>query len=573
MRARLVLSLLSILLVTPAQTQVADEVEALVEAYHAADRFNGSALVSDGGDVVWAGGVGVANAEWTVPNTADTRFRIGSVTKQFTAALVLQLMEQGLVDLHVPVSTYVPEVPVDERITTHHLLTHTSGLFNYTSLPDLSEFMGIEHTPAEVMARIEDKPLDFEPGDGWQYSNTGYILLGMIVENVTGQSFADALQDRLLDPLGLTATAYDDGTTVYPNAASGYSRSSRGLRQADHLDPSVPYAAGMMRSTMGDLMRWSDALFEGRVFESPETLALMNTAHAAVPNNENAAYGYGVFVGTAPVGDQRVTFVQHGGGINGFTTSFWRLTDRDAVIALSSNTQDGSEGMAADIAALLYGEEVEAPKPSSLAILRGALETGGVSAVETAFEASQSRDDIEVTEDDLNRLGYEVLETDATETAVALFRLNVAAYPDAWNPRDSLGEALLAAGDTTASIASYREALERNPGAASARDALTALGVDLGTVTVPAEVLARYVGMYQFQPGLIMDVRVEEGVLIAHPSGQGPVALSPVSETEFVPPFEGRLVFESGDPSPAAVLYRGGAEMRGVRIDEATDTR
>ena len=130
----------------------------------------------------------------------------------------------------------------------------------------------------------------------------------------------------------------------------------------------------MLLSSVEDLKTWSDALFAGRVFESPETLALMNTAHVAIPGSDgDAAYGYGVFVGTVEIGDQRVPVVQHGGGINGFTTGFWRLTDRDAVIATSSNTQDGSDEMIAGIAALLYGEAVEAPKPSALGGLRAAL--------------------------------------------------------------------------------------------------------------------------------------------------------------------------------------------------------
>ncbi|WP_412068959.1 serine hydrolase [Rubrivirga sp. IMCC43871] len=566
---RLALLALLILLAAPARAQVAADVEALVEAYHEADLFNGSVLVSDGGEVVWSGGVGLANAEWAVPNAADTRFRVGSVTKQFTAALILQLMEAGAIDLHAPVSTYVPEVPVDARITTHHLLAHTSGLHSYTALPDFGTFQRDPHTPAELMALTAGMPLDFEPGESWSYSNSGYILLGMIVEAVTGETYADALQSRLLDPLGMTASTYDDGVTVYARAASGYSRGTLGLRQTSYLDTSVPYAAGMLLASVEDLKTWSDALFAGDVFESAETLALMNTRHAEIPGlDQDGGYGYGVFVGNLEVGGRMVPIVQHGGGINGFTTGFWRLVDRDAVIAASSNTQDGSDEMIQGLIAILYGDEPEVPRPSALGLLREALAEGGAEAVETAFDAARAGDEVTVTERDLNTLGYLALADGDTDTAVALFRLNVAAYPEAWNPHDSLGEGLLAAGDTTGAIASYRRAHEISPAAPSPRAALEALGVDLDTVTLSDAILNRYVGSYQIQPGFALTVRLEDGQLITQATGQSAFPMTPISETEFAPPFDARLVFEAGDPAPAVTLFQGGNEIRAARVEE-----
>ena len=341
---------------------VATQIEALVRATHEAGRFDGTVLVSDGGRVLYRGGIGLANVEWGVPNAPDTRFRVGSVTKQFTAALVLQFAEEDRVDLQAPVSAYVPGVPVDRRITTHHLLTHTSGLPNYTALPDFDELQRRPHTPAELMALVEGMPLDFEPGTAWAYTNSGYVLLGMLIEAVSGEPYAATLRTRLLDPLGLEASTCDDGTTAYPRAASGYVRGVGALHRAAHIDPSVSYAAGMLLSSVDDLRAWSDALYGGRVFRSPETLALMHAAHAEVPGTDGqAAYGYGVVVGTVPVGGCAVPVAQHDGGINGFMTGLWRLTDRDGVIAMCSNTQDGSEDLAMGILALLHRESVEIP--------------------------------------------------------------------------------------------------------------------------------------------------------------------------------------------------------------------
>ena len=570
---RFALVLTVLFLAVPARAQHAEAIGSLVNAYHEAGRFNGSVLVSDGGETVWSGGVGLANVEWGVPNAADTRFRVGSVTKQFTAALVLQLMEEGRVDLDAPVTTYVPDYPAEpgDRVTVHHLLVHTSGIPSYTSLPDFGETMRDPYAPDSFLTVFQDLPLEFEPGTEWRYNNSGYFLLGVLIEKVTGQTYAEALEERILAPLGMDDSAYGDNDEVFPRAASGYERAGGGFEHAPYLDTSIPYAAGMLVSTVEDLQTWSDALFAGRVFESPETLALMNTPHEAVPGG-GQHYGYGVFLQTVSVGGQEVPVVQHGGGINGFTTSFFRMTDRDAVIAASSNTQDGSDDLVAGIAAILYGETPEVPKPSAVGPVREALASGGVEAAEAAFEAARAGNEYEVTERTLNTLGYERLGDGDVETAVAIFRLNVAAYPEAPNPYDSLGEALLAAGDRDGAIASYQRALEIAPTFPSSRAALARLGVeteDPTGVDVPEAVLERYVGRYELQPGFVLDVTREGGRLFTQATGQSRFEIIAESETEFVPTvFEARLVFEPGDPAPAVTLFQGGGEIRAPRIEE-----
>jgi tetratricopeptide (TPR) repeat protein len=223
--------------------------------------------------------------------------------------------------------------------------------------------------------------------------------------------------------------------------------------------------------------------------------------------------------------------------------------------------------MIAGIAALLYGEAVEAPKPSAVGVLRLAMASGGVEAVEAAFQAARAGDEVAVTESDLNTLGYQALADGDIAAAVALFQLNVTAYPEAWNPYDSLGEGLLAAGDTTASIASYRRAHALNPAAPSPRTALSALGIDLDTVTLSDAVLDRYVGTYQIQPGFLLTVTRDGDGLVTQATGQDSFPMTPISETEFAPPFDARLVFEAGDPAPAVTLFQGGDEIRASRVE------
>ena len=553
-----------------AGAQDASDIGALVGAYHEAGRFDGAVLVSDGGEVVYRGAVGLADATWGVPNAPDTRFRVGSVTKQFTAALVLQLVEEGLVDLDAPVTTYVPDYPAEsgDRVTVHHLLTHTSGIPSYTSLPDFGDVVRDPFAPDSFLAVFQDLPLEFEPGAEWRYNNSGYFLLGVIVEKVTGQPYAEALRERILAPLGMGRSAYGGYAEVVPQEATGYVRAADGRRHAAYLDPSVPYAAGMLVSTVDDLKTWSDALWAGRVFRSPETLALMNAPHEAVPGTDGH-YGYGVFSGTAEVGGREVPFVEHGGAIDGFVTSFWRLTDRDAVIVAVSNASDPSSALVRGIVQVLHGETPPMPKPPAVASLREALAAGGVAAVEAAFRAARAGDVYDVTEGDLNTLGYEALAADDVETALAVFRLNVEAFPDAWNVYDSLGEALRAAGDAEGAVASYQRAIELNPAAASARRALDELGAPADAVTVPVETLERYVGRYELQPGFVLDVTRDGGTLFIQATGQPRFETVPLSMSEFAPKaFEARVAFEAGSPAPALTLFQGGAELRAPRVEE-----
>lgn len=560
-----------VVLVAPTQAQDAASIAALVSAYHDAGRFDGSVLVSDGGAVVYSGGVGMASVEWGIPNAADTRFRVGSVTKQFTAALVLQLAEQGLVDLQAPITTYVPAYPAEpgDRITVHHLLTHTSGIPNYTDAADFGDRARDPFTPDAFLAAFQDLPLDFKPGTAWSYSNSGYFLLGVLVEKVTGQTYAEALRERVLEPAGMTDSAYGDGATVFERAATGYVRSGSGLHHADYIDTSIPYAAGMLLSTVQDLRTWSDALMAGRVFQRPETLALMTAPHVEMPGTGGMHYGYGVVTGAIRVGERAVPVVEHDGGIPGFATGFRRLTDRDAVIAVISNTSDGPWALVDGITALLYGEAVAMPRPSVVGPVRAALASGGVAAAAAAFREARASDAYEVTESDLNTVGYEALRRSDVEVAVALFRLNVETYPDAPNPHDSLGEALLAAGDTVAAEASYRRALALDPSSASARAALAAMRAEPpASVTVPEAVLARYVGRYEIQPGFVLAVTREGLRLFTQATGQGRVEILPASETAFsVVGIDARLVFEAGDPAPAVTLFQGGREVRAPRVE------
>ncbi|MGA9588891.1 MAG: serine hydrolase domain-containing protein, partial [Salegentibacter sp.] len=235
-----------------AQSEV-EKIHDLMQTYHDYGVFNGSVLVAENGKVLYKDGFGMANMEWDIPNTPDTKFRLGSVTKQFTAALILQLVEEGKLQLHEPISTYLPSYPKDkaETITIHELLTHSSGIPNYTAFPGFMENDSRDpYSPEDFVKKFADSSLQFKPGEKFSYSNSGYFLLGYIIEKVTDKPYEEVLQERILDPLDMNDTGYDHSATILKKRASGYDKRGTGYRNTPYLDMSIPYAAGSLYSTV-----------------------------------------------------------------------------------------------------------------------------------------------------------------------------------------------------------------------------------------------------------------------------------------------------------------------------------
>ncbi len=234
-------------------------------------------LVARGQRALLDKGYGYANLEWQVPNTPDSKFRLGSITKQFTAASILLLEERRKIRLTDPVKVYLPNAPAAwDHITIYNLLTHTSGIPDFTSFPDYIPTQREPTTPAQLVARFRNKPLDFPPGTSWMYSNSGYEVLGYLIEKISGMRYKDFVKQNLLRPQGMNESGYDTADAVIPHRASGYTPDSDGPVNAAYLDMSIPYAAGGLYSTTHDLWRWERALFGGRVL-SASSLKAMTT--------------------------------------------------------------------------------------------------------------------------------------------------------------------------------------------------------------------------------------------------------------------------------------------------------
>jgi CubicO group peptidase (beta-lactamase class C family) len=316
--------------------------------------FAGSVLVAHDGKVIFSKGYGLANVELDVPNTPQTKFRLGSITKQFTATGILLLQERGKLSVADPICKYFDNCPAAwSEVTVHHLLSHTGGIPNFTSFPDYMPKMMMPVTTQEMIARFKDKPLDFKPGEKWDYSNSGYFLLGAIIERVSGESYESFLRKNIFDPLKLTGTGYDHFDTILKKRATGYSLSKGKMVNSAFLDMTQPYSAGSLYSTVEDLFLWNEALYSGKVL-SAKSFEMMTTT---VKNN----YAYGLGVETK----FNRKMIAHGGGINGFATFIARFPEEKLTIVVLRNADYGVPGpgkLSQDLAAIVFGEKYEIPK-------------------------------------------------------------------------------------------------------------------------------------------------------------------------------------------------------------------
>ena len=342
---------------------------AITQHYVKANRFMGNVLIAHGDQIVYESSFGYANLELNVPHSPLTKFRIASVTKPFTAAAIMVLESRGLVKLESTIDTYLPDFPDGEKITVRHLLNHTSGIANFTALPDHDRVARDPHTLAEVIALFAGQPLEFAPGSQHAYSNSNYILLTAILESVTKQSYPDALRDLILEPLGLSDTGVDDNALVLANRASGYAWAGNQYHHAQYMDISVASGAGGMYSTARDLQRFARGVCTGELLGLEATNRVFTLTTAA---GGDVQYGLGWEINTvAP----RPVY-RHGGAILGFRSDVGYYPQADVTIVTLSNHQGSPlDDLSVNLAQATLDLPVKLPVfPVAIALPRAALE-------------------------------------------------------------------------------------------------------------------------------------------------------------------------------------------------------
>ncbi len=560
---------------TFAQTKAA-KIDVLISQYVANKQFNGTVLVAEKGQVIFKKGYGMANMEWNIANTPDTKFRLGSVTKQFTAMLIMQLVETGKIKLTDPVTTYLPDYPksTGDKITVHHLLTHTSGVPNYTDVPNFFQTLARNpYTPDAFVKTFADRPLDFEPGTKFSYSNSGYFLLGVLIEHVTGKPYAQVLQENIFTPLQLRDTGYDLFSPILPKRAAGYEREQGTYVNAPYLDMSIPYAAGSLYSTVEDLYRWDQALYTDKLLSASTKATMFRPFLGSY--QAGFGYAYGWVVGKTKVGDRKdsLLLIEHGGGINGFNTLISRVPqDKQLVVLLSNAGRAPLDAMRQNILRVLYDQPVQTPKKPVADLLRQSVMSEPLATAQQKFAAWKANKAYEVNEDDMNILGYELMRSGKLPESIAVFTLNADTFPASYNVYDSRGEAYMMAGDKPAAIRDYKKSVELNPGNTNGIDKLNELN---GTVVAPkaiavdTTVLASYVGSYQLAPGFSIAITRENARLFLQATGQDRFEVFARSATEFylkVVDAQVSFVKDATGEVDQLVLHQNGRDLPGKRV-------
>ena len=353
----------------------AAKIDKLMSQYADCCSFTGTVLVSDHDKVIFKKGYGLANREWNIPNTPEVKFRLGSITKQFTSMLIMQQVAKGTIKLDGHLSDYLPYYRQDtgSKITISQLLSHTSGIPSYTDdpkfFPDVSRnYYAVD----DFVKKFCSGDLQFAPGTKFRYDNSGYFLLGAILEHVTGKTYEALLKENILFPLGMKDSGYDHYGYILSKRASGYQQELAGVVNAPYLDMALPYAAGSLYSTVEDLYKWDQALYADKLAPNDLKQKLFT------PNLEN--YGYGWDIRTIPADEPGAgqTMISHGGGINGFNTTINRFPDTQDLIVLLDNTSRGDklDDLAGGIADILHDIEPTQPQTSVVDELMKTLSTG-----------------------------------------------------------------------------------------------------------------------------------------------------------------------------------------------------
>ncbi|HOY97622.1 MAG TPA: serine hydrolase [Catalimonadaceae bacterium] len=467
-----------------------------------------TALVARKGQIIYHKAFGMANLEFNIPMQVDNIFRIGSITKQFTAIAILQLMEQGKLSLQDDITKFIPDYPTHgHTITIEHLLTHTSGIQSYTGMKDFEEKISLDLNPTQVIDFFKNQPMEFAPGTQWHYNNSGYFLLGYIIEKASGKSYPDYIETQFFKPLGMTNSLYGSDKKIIKNRAGAYDEDdSLGIVNAHVMSMTIPYAAGSIQSTVGDLFKWHQALHGGKLVKK-ETL---EKAFKPVKLTDGTSHPYGYGFGFQNV--QGSPTIEHGGGINGFLTHSMYLPKEDVFVAVFSNCMCHSPAdVTAKMAALTIGKPYE---PKEIKVEPLVLQ--GYTGVYENSKGEQRYITVENNQLHSERQGSEKLKLKASAKDQFFFeaRMNSLVFS-----RDASGAVDKVTLKGREDDMVWTKTNKPMPSRIEMK--------------VDEEILSTYVGSYELAPNFILTITKEGDRIFAQATGQGKNELFAKSPTQF----------------------------------------
>lgn len=484
------------------------EIDQLMSEQYKNDASGATILVAKDGEVIFRKAYGKANLELNVDMKPENVFEIGSITKQFTAVGILMLLEEGKLSLEDEITKYLPEYPTqDTKITIHHLLTHTSGIKSYTSMPSLQEYARKDITPTELIDVFKNEPMDFKPGEQYLYNNSGYVILGYIIEKITGKPYAEFVQQRIFDKLNMNNSYYGSKSALIENRANGYQQGESGYVNANYISMTIPYAAGSLMSTVDDLFIWNSAIRAHKLISKESTEKAFT--NYKLNNGNHINYGYGWQ--TTQIKD--VPVIAHGGGIFGYTSQGVYVPSENVYVIILTNCDCNSPSETAyKVAAIAIGKPY--PKVSDAIQLSNEQLQKWVGAYK--FEDGATRF---ITLKD-NQLYSQRKDTNSK------FKI----YPISENQfffADSYSEFIFS--DTPKKTAIFRSQSGEVTGVWSDEK----MPEPKKEIQLPVEVLQNYVGTYELNPNLLVEITVEDGKIFAQPTNQSKAELFAESEREF----------------------------------------
>ena len=535
----------------PVQALPADfkaKADELVKKSFAADQPGAAVIVTDDGKVVYAAGRGLADIEAKTPITPATVFRMGSITKQFSAAIMLQLVAEGKVSLDDKLSKFLPDFPKPGAdATVAQLLNHTVGVQSYTGIPGwmVEAKTSRAYTTEQMIAEFRDLPSPSRPGEKFQYNNSGYVLVGAVIEKVTGKPWHVNVDERIARPLGLKTIRYGVLEAETPNMAKGYTLKDDKLADALKIHMSVPHAAGALIGSVEDLAKWNSALHQGKVI--PAELYAKMTAATVMPDGSTEDYGFGI----APREVRSRKALGHGGGIFGFSTDSIYLPKEDLFVAVFTNSDSPATdpGMVMQKLAALA---IDDPFPT---FTRGELDTKAVEPWVGLYKVKDGERRVFLRDGKLytQRTGGGELEAFAAGNGKYFYEGSLTWFE---LKRDPAGAPVVAMYQQGAAVP------EVSPRAGD-------IPAEMPVAEVPQATLQSYAGTYETPAGRLLVALPEDGQMTVKLGGQEAIPVLAVTQTEFrLVGVDARVAFqvEAGKVT-GAVIKQGGRELPAKRVD------
>lgn len=517
--------------------------DTLLQAHYMSENPGVTALVAKNGEVIYRKAVGKAHLELDVDMKPENVFELGSITKQFTAVAILMLIEQGKLGLDDEITKYLPDYPTQgKKITVHHLLNHTSGIKSYTEMGDLNTFAKNDKTPKEIIDFFKNEPMDFDSGTAWRYNNSGYIILGYIIEEISGKSYADFIASTIFKPLGMQNSYYGSKTKFIKNRASGYMPSENGYRNANYISMTLPYAAGSLMSCVDDMLLWHKAIHNNTLITAEsKAKAFTNTV---LNNGKPTNYGYGWQINEI----NGTPSIEHGGGIFGYVTQGVYIPEEDIYVILLSNTNGNSpHDVAIKMAAVAMGK----PYPDTGAAVSLTTEqlqkwTGTYEFDDEVLRTVSLTDGIIYSQ----REGSKKRKLVPVSENKFLFDGRLTTYDFSMEEGKK--------------VAHFSARIDKAKGVETDKKPAT----EKEAITIAPEILGDYVGTYEVQAGFLIDIITKDGQLFTQATGQPRAEIFPeAKDTFFLKVVAAQLVFgRNADGQVNSVtLHQGGQEMKGIR--------